>query len=98
MIIAFHSVLILDKETFFYVYVGSHYNFTNVSRKGIIVHPTPLLPPPPEKKRKNSFTVSHKDKQSVFQESRYDMSQKSPSNPTCNGGLTEIKETTSLRL
>ena len=32
-------------------------------------------PPPLRKKRQNSFIVPHKDRQIVFEDSRYDMSQ-----------------------
>ena len=45
-----------------------------MSRTDIIVHPTPPHPPP-KKKRKNSYTVPHKDKQIVSEDSWYDMSQ-----------------------
>ena len=50
MIIAYHSVLILDKETFFHVQEGSH--FANVSRTDIpaVVHPNPSPPPLGKKK------------------------------------------------
>ena len=62
MIIAYHSVLILDKEITIVLMCPE--------RIPAIVHP-----PPPRKKRKNSFTVPHKDKQIVFEDSRYDMLQ-----------------------
>lgn len=44
-----------------------------MSRTDTIVHPTP--PPPLRKKKENSYTVPHKDKQIVCEDSRYDMSQ-----------------------
>lgn len=53
MIKAYHSVLILDKEFFF------------MFKQVPIMCPERILqstPPPSEKKRKNSFTVPHKDK------------------------------------
>ena len=69
-----------------------------MSRTDIIVHPTPPFPPPSEKKRKNSFTVPHKDKQIVSEDSRYDMSQNIHQTQPVMEALQKIKETTSLRL
>lgn len=55
MIIAYHSVLILDKETVFNVLVGSHLLMCP-ERIPAVVHPNPS---PPEKKRDYSYTVPH---------------------------------------
>ena len=71
-----------------------------MSRTDIIVHPTPPSPPPPppKKKEKHSFTVPHKDKQIVSEDSRYDMSQNIHQTQPVMEALQKIKETTSLRL